>query len=208
LGLRGGLYDADTQLVRFGARDYDAEVGRWTSKDPIGFGGREANRYGYVFGNPINLIDSTGLKYAEEYAVIGTVMGGAIAVGGSVVADAATGGLNIPATPTEVAVGAAVGGSVGYGIGSAIDIMLSEGEPHSDEEQSLTDMIDKDTLGGRRPLSADDAEAAMELGTGLGLSTDDDKYGEDAKHWVGGTHIHIKGCNLKKSGRHIPALPR
>jgi RHS repeat-associated protein len=27
-GFAGGLYDADTKLVRFGARDYDAEAGR------------------------------------------------------------------------------------------------------------------------------------------------------------------------------------
>ncbi len=30
-GFAGGLYDADTGLVRFGYRDYQAEVGRWTS---------------------------------------------------------------------------------------------------------------------------------------------------------------------------------
>jgi RHS repeat-associated protein len=35
-GFAGGLYDPDTGLVRFGARDYDAETGRWTAKDPIG----------------------------------------------------------------------------------------------------------------------------------------------------------------------------
>ncbi|MBK6515855.1 MAG: RHS repeat-associated core domain-containing protein [Polyangiaceae bacterium] len=37
-GFAGGLYDPDTGLVRFGARDYDANTGRWTAKDPIRFG--------------------------------------------------------------------------------------------------------------------------------------------------------------------------
>jgi len=33
LGYAGGLTDRSTGLVRFGARDYDPEVGRWTAKD-------------------------------------------------------------------------------------------------------------------------------------------------------------------------------
>src|SRR5205823_2406689 len=33
-GFAGGLYDHDTGLVRFGARDYDPKTGRWTTKDP------------------------------------------------------------------------------------------------------------------------------------------------------------------------------
>lgn len=59
-GFAGGLYDPQTGLVRFGARDYDPEIGRWTAKDPIGFGGGDSNIYGYVESNPVNLIDSTG----------------------------------------------------------------------------------------------------------------------------------------------------
>ena len=31
-GFAGGLYDTDTTLVRFGARDNDPETGRWTTK--------------------------------------------------------------------------------------------------------------------------------------------------------------------------------
>jgi RHS repeat-associated protein len=38
-GFAGGLYDQHTKLTRFGARDYDAETGRWTAKDPIRFNG-------------------------------------------------------------------------------------------------------------------------------------------------------------------------
>ena len=60
-GFAGGLYDPDTGLTRFGYRDYDAETGKWTAKDPIGFDGGDTNLYGYVLGDPINLIDPEGL---------------------------------------------------------------------------------------------------------------------------------------------------
>jgi len=53
-GFAGGLTDADTGLVRFGARDYGAEVGRWTAKNPIGFAGADPNLYGYVLNDPVN----------------------------------------------------------------------------------------------------------------------------------------------------------
>ncbi len=61
-GFAGGLYDVQTGLVRFGARDYDAEVGRWTSKDPILFNGGDSNLFGYVANDPVNWIDPSGLK--------------------------------------------------------------------------------------------------------------------------------------------------
>jgi len=60
-GFAGGIYDRDTGLMRFGARDYDPETGRWTAKDPIKFAGGDSNLYGYVLGDPVNFIDADGL---------------------------------------------------------------------------------------------------------------------------------------------------
>jgi RHS repeat-associated protein len=65
-GFAGGLYDPDTGLVRFGARDYDAEIGRWTTKDPIGFRGRDTNLFSYTGNDAINNTDAYGLESGEE----------------------------------------------------------------------------------------------------------------------------------------------
>lgn len=65
-GFAGGLKDPDTGFVRFGARDYNPTVGRWTAKDPIQFGGGDSNLYGYVLQDPVNLIDSTGLQATDD----------------------------------------------------------------------------------------------------------------------------------------------
>ena len=59
-GFAGGLYDSATELVRFGARDYDPHVGRWLSKDPIGFAGENTNLYGYALQDPVNWVDPDG----------------------------------------------------------------------------------------------------------------------------------------------------
>ena len=61
-GFAGGIYDPATRLTRFGARDYDAGVGRWTMKDPINYQGGDINLYDYSFGDPVNWLDPTGLK--------------------------------------------------------------------------------------------------------------------------------------------------
>lgn len=60
-GFAAGLYDHQIKLLRFGARDYDPETGRWTTKDPLGFFGG-LNFYEYAYGDPINLMDFNGMK--------------------------------------------------------------------------------------------------------------------------------------------------
>jgi len=75
-GFAGGIYDQHTQLVRFGARDYDPQAGRWTAKDPIGFAGEDENLYGYVFADPVNLIDPTG-----EFGIVGALIGAGLELG-------------------------------------------------------------------------------------------------------------------------------
>lgn len=67
-GFAGGLYDPQTGLVRFGARDYDAEVGRWTAKDPLLFGTWGAtNTYEYVLSDPVNFVDPEGMQLLPRF---------------------------------------------------------------------------------------------------------------------------------------------
>jgi RHS repeat-associated protein len=61
-GFAGGIYDPDTGLVRFGARDYDPVVGRWTAKDRILFRSGEADFYRYAADDPVNLTDPSGTQ--------------------------------------------------------------------------------------------------------------------------------------------------
>ena len=76
-GYAGGLLDAHTGLVRFGARDYAPTTGRWTAKDPLGFGGGDANLYAYVGNEPVNRVDPTGLYVTQ---IVAGVLGGSFSV--------------------------------------------------------------------------------------------------------------------------------
>ena len=77
-GFAGGLYDPDTGLVHFGARDYDPMIGRWVSKDPILFRGGQGNLYVYVGNDPVNNADLAGLRNysaAESQAFLDEAIG-------------------------------------------------------------------------------------------------------------------------------------
>lgn len=103
-GFAGGLYDQDTKLVRFGARDYDPEIGRWISKDPILFGGGQANLYSYTFNDPVNFIDPSG-KFGIAGVASGFISGmvGGYIAGGTI--------------PAALAGGAAVFSGFGSAVG-------------------------------------------------------------------------------------------
>ncbi|HNT28248.1 MAG TPA: RHS repeat-associated core domain-containing protein [bacterium] len=59
-GFAGGFRDTDTGLTKFGARWYDPETARWTSKEPLGFNGG-SNFYVYAGNDPVNFVDVNGL---------------------------------------------------------------------------------------------------------------------------------------------------
>ncbi|HZP33677.1 MAG TPA: RHS repeat-associated core domain-containing protein [Candidatus Acidoferrales bacterium] len=79
-GFAGGLYDPQTKLTRFGARDYDADTGRWTWMDPMLFGAGDTDLFAYVRNDPVNAIDPTGLAPVTTVGISGTgwLMGHAV----------------------------------------------------------------------------------------------------------------------------------
>src|SRR5262249_58977189 len=63
VGFTGQESDDDVGLVNFKGRVYDPKVGRFLTTDPIvadPLDGQSWNRYSYVRGNPLSLVDPTG----------------------------------------------------------------------------------------------------------------------------------------------------
>jgi RHS repeat-associated protein len=84
-GYAGGIYDVDTKLVKFGARDYNSFTGRWMQKDPIRFGGGDENLYRYVGNDALTKTDPSGL-ISSTNEMLPYIGGGGVGVGcGSVV---------------------------------------------------------------------------------------------------------------------------
>jgi RHS repeat-associated protein len=185
-GFAGGLYDDDTGLVRFGARDYDAYNGRWTAKDPVLFDGGTANLYEYAVGNPANFIDATGEFVCGGVCLLGLVAAGAAtgaafdaalqfaetgdvgAIDGSDVAVAAAfGGLVGPLSGLIVA---SSGGALMWGSLATVGAVFGPGElvvqrsVNNLENRSLAMCRDNDTLPLSDVLESSAAGAAGEVG--------------------------------------------
>jgi len=58
--------DETTGLMYYRARQYDPQIGRFTSEDPIGFEGGDINLYLYVKNQPVKLKDPSGLISPDE----------------------------------------------------------------------------------------------------------------------------------------------
>jgi RHS repeat-associated protein len=63
-------YDAETGLFYFRARYYNAEMGRFSQEDPIGFAGGDVNLYVYVENKPLVDTDSSGLLTDEAKRIV------------------------------------------------------------------------------------------------------------------------------------------
>ena len=65
VGFAGGLVDPDTGLTRFGWRDYDPAVGRFTAPDPARDMRGDGDIYDYCVDDPVTMRDSSGLAGEE-----------------------------------------------------------------------------------------------------------------------------------------------
>ncbi len=131
-GFSGGLYDPDTRLVRFGARFYDADLGRWTQRDPMLFTSTSLNLYAYVSNDPLNRVDRLGLgpsagpNWDKFFTGLGQFGGGLLAGSVLLCVEGASMGA---ATPAVIAGGTYAGWSIGSGIGNMYNAFANPDAP-------------------------------------------------------------------------------
>ena len=102
----------------YGARQYDAALGQFTTVDPLAEKYSSTNPFAYCLNNPINSIDPDGCwPFFVVTAIVGAVVG---AVAGGIIA--AQNGGNVL---TGIGIGAASGALIGTGVGAAAGAALA-----------------------------------------------------------------------------------
>lgn len=81
-GFAGGLSDSSLGLLRFGARDIDAVVGRFLAKDASRFRGGTAYLFEYALNDPLNVVDREGKAVAAVAPAAVIVIGTAVVITG------------------------------------------------------------------------------------------------------------------------------
>jgi RHS repeat-associated protein len=120
LGQYGKLTDhtgGTAPAIDMGARPYRADLGRFLTRDPVE--GGCANKHVYVFGDPVNKTDLSGLRSAACDSATHSFQGNTIALGitvgfvlvGAILLAPETGGLSLA--------GAVAASSAGFGLGYA-----------------------------------------------------------------------------------------
>ena len=107
----GREFDSFTGLHYYRARQYDANLGRFISEDPIGFAGGDINLYGYVRNNPVSFRDPSGK--IVPFIVGAIVVGGLILTSPSY-ANAPDIGDPIYDSRSDIVANAAMGAAGGY----------------------------------------------------------------------------------------------
>jgi RHS repeat-associated protein len=153
-GFAGGLHDRNTKLVRFGYRDYDPNVGRWTAKDPLLFAGGDTDLYGYILNDPVSFVDPYGLWILD----IGFTGGGS---GNS----ALNVGIQVGSTGFNAYYG------VGLGGGAGLSATISTADPSKGVSVSGTARGGTGTLGafGNISVNSDNGSVKPSVGFGWGI---------------------------------------
>lgn len=119
--------DSITGLNYYRARWYDSDIGRFTSEDPIGFGGGDVNLFAYVKNQPLLFRDPTGLQRCDP--VVGAILGAGVGGVAGIVVGAVTGPsvgaflgtitFGLVGTAVEPGGGTIVGGGGGAAVGAS-----------------------------------------------------------------------------------------
>jgi RHS repeat-associated protein len=130
-GYAGGLYDADTGLVRFGARDYDPGIGRWTVKDLSMFAGGDPNLYAYASNSPISFIDFSGQEaFPSDFADVNSDAASPATIRRAAVITFGAPLVFVGATLTSTSAATAVGfGAIAGSLNGALSAAASGGGP-------------------------------------------------------------------------------